>query len=83
MDIPNQITGYYQEKKRDLPQPQRNEVGKLINRLDNAVIMQMYHGGPKSAVTEAMDAVVQHPDSTWTREVLQYRIRKLYYSWYK
>ena len=80
MDIPNQITDYYQEKGRDLPQPQRNEVGKLLNQLDTAVVMRMYHDGPKTAVTEAIDAIVQHPDSTWTREVLEYRIRKLYYS---
>jgi hypothetical protein len=25
--------------------------------------------------------VVQHPDSTWTHEVLSYRLRVLYYSW--
>jgi len=79
-DIPQEIINYYVDKERDLPQPQRNEVGKLINRLDCAVVARLYHGGPKEDVTKAIDAVVQHPDSTWTREVLEYRIRKLYYS---
>lgn len=80
MDIPESIQEYYQDKARDFPKPQRNEVGKLINALDNAVIMHMYHGGPHEDVKKAIDAVVQHPDSTWTHEVLSYRLRVLYYS---
>ena len=79
-DIPEVIAEYYQDKARDLPQAKHSELSELINQLDSAVVENLYRDGTRQAITQAIDAVVQHPDSTWTREALSYRIRKLYYS---
>jgi hypothetical protein len=63
----------------DLPQPTPSAVHELMAALDRAVVCKLNLGGSQEALDEAFDAVVNHPDSTWTAEVLSYRIRQLYY----
>lgn len=79
-DIPDEITDYYKEKARDLPKAQPSPVHDLMAKLDSAVVAQLYHDGSQANVTEAFDAVINHPESTWKPEVLSYRLRCLYYS---
>ena len=79
-DIPDAYRDYYREKARDLPVSPPSPVHDLLHALDSAVIAQMYQGGPQSAVNAAFEAVLAHPQSTWTRDVLSYRLRVLHYS---
>ncbi len=78
-DIPEGILQIYKDKARDLPQPTPSAVHGLMAALDRAVVSKLNLGGSQEALDEAFDAVVNHPDSTWTAEVLSYRIRQLYY----
>jgi hypothetical protein len=50
-----------------------------MDALDYAVIDALNHGGSNDAINEAFDAVINHPDSTWSRDVLSYRIRQVHY----
>ena len=79
-DIPDAFRDYYREKARDLPVAPTSPVHDLLRILDNAVSEQLYREGPQSAVDSAFEAVLDHPNSTWTREVLSYRLRVLHYS---
>jgi len=79
MDIPDTILEYYEEKNRDIPKPKVNEVSKLIHQLDCAIIDQLNRDGTQEAIDKAFEAVLSHPESTWTAEVLSYRIRQLHY----
>ena len=54
-------------------------IHELMTALDRAVVSNLNLGGSQEALDEAFEAVLNHPESTWTREVLQYRIRQLYY----
>jgi hypothetical protein len=42
-------------------------------------VNMLNHGGSVAAVNEAFDAVLNHPDSTWSSEVLNYRQRQVHY----
>lgn len=78
IDIPDQILEYYEEKKRDLPTAV-SPVSSLLHQLDCAIIHRDNHGGPEEAVDAAFQAVLDHPESNYTAEVLSYRIRQLHH----
>jgi hypothetical protein len=78
-DYPDDINDYYKAKARDLPTRNRSSVDDLMDALDYAVIDALNHGGSNDAINEAFDAVINHPDSTWSPEVLSYRIRQVHY----
>jgi len=78
-DYPDDINDYYKAKARDLPTRNRSCVDNLMDALDYAVIDALHHGGSNDAIEEAFDAVINHPDSTWSRDVLSYRIRQVHY----
>ena len=78
-DYPDDINDYYKAKARDLPTRKRSDVDDLMDALDYAVIDALNHGGSNDAIEEAFDAVINHPDSTWSRDVLSYRIRQVHY----
>ena len=78
-ELPDDLNDYYKAKARDLPTRNRNCVDDLIDALDNATILMLNHGGSVDAVNEAFDAVLNHPDSNWSSEVLNYRQRQVHY----
>ena len=78
-DYPDDINDYYKAKARDLPTRKRSDVDDLMDALDYAVNDALNHGGSNDAIDEAFDAVINHPDSTWSPEVLSYRIRQVHY----
>jgi len=78
-ELPDDINDYYKAKARDLPTRKRTAVDDLMDELDCAVINALNHGGSNDAIDEAFDAVINHPDSTWSRDVLSYRIRQVHY----
>jgi hypothetical protein len=78
-DYPDDINDYYKAKARDLPTRKRSSVDDLMDALDYAVIDALHHGGSNDAIEEAFEAVLNHPDSTWLREVLSYRVRQVHY----
>lgn len=78
-ELPDDLNDYYKAKARDLPTRNRTTVDDLMDALDDAVINALNHGGSNYAIEEAFDAVINHPDSTWSREVLSYRIRQVHY----
>jgi len=78
-DYPDDINDYYKAKARDLPTRNRTTVDDLMDALDYTVIDALHHGGSNDAIEEAFDAVINHPDSTWSRDVLSYRIRQVHY----
>lgn len=79
-ELPDDWENYYKEKGRDLPQHPPDPVSDLLQELDNATIAMLNHGGSKIRVEEAFEAVLNHPDSTWKRDVLSYRQRVTHYS---
>jgi hypothetical protein len=78
-ELPDDLNDYYKAKARDIPQRKRNSVDDLMDALDCAVIDALNHGGSNDAIHEAFDAVINHPDSTWSPDVLSYRIRQIHY----
>jgi hypothetical protein len=78
-DYPDDLNDYYKAKARDLPTRKRTTVDDLMDALDYAVIDALHHGGSNDAIEEAFEAVINHPDSTWSRDVLSYRIRQVHY----
>ena len=78
-DIPQSLSDYYAAKALDLPVPPPSTVSDLLRQLDRAVIDNLNYGGPRAAIEAAFDAVINHPESTWKPDVLQYRIRQLHY----
>ena len=78
-ELPDDLNDYYKSKARDLPKRKRNTVDDLIDALDNATNLMLNHGGSVDAVNDAFDAVLNHPDSTWSSEVLNYRQRQVHY----
>jgi hypothetical protein len=78
-ELPDDLNDYYKAKARDLPTRKRNTVDDLIDALDDATILMLNHGGSVAAVNDAFDAVLNHPDSTWSSEVLNYRQRQVHY----
>jgi hypothetical protein len=78
-ELPDDFNEYYKSKARDLPKANRTTVDDLMDALDKATINALNYGGSNARVTEAFDAVLNHPDSTWTREVLAYRQRQIHY----
>jgi hypothetical protein len=78
-ELPDDLNDYYKAKARDLPTRNRNTVDDLMDSLDDAVIDALNHGGSNDAIDEAFEAVINHPDSTWSRDVLSYRIRQVHY----
>ena len=78
-DLPDDLNDYYKEKCRDLPTGRVTPVSKLLQELDNATIRALNLGGSVLRVEEAFEAVLKHPDSTWTRETLAYRQRQVHY----
>ena len=79
MDIPDTLQEHYNAKSRPVPRTP-SPVAPLLRTLDDAIIDYLHHGGAQEAIDAAMDAVLQHPESTWNRDTLQYRIRVLHYS---
>jgi hypothetical protein len=78
-DYPDDINDYYKAKARDLPTRNRSCVDDIMDALDYAVIDALHHGGSNEAIHAAFEAVINHPDSTWERDVLSYRIRQVHY----
>ena len=70
---------HQRQKGRD-PISQKDPVSHLLHKLDDAASACLYHNGSELALKEAFEAVLAHPESTWTRDVLSYRMRKLHYS---
>jgi hypothetical protein len=79
-ELPDDWNDYYKEKGRDLPQHKADPVSDLLQELDNATISMLHHGGSKIRVDQAFEAVLNHPESTWKRDVLLYRQRVTHYS---
>lgn len=59
-----------------MTQPSKDE---LLRRLDIALVMLLNHDGPEEAVDQAFEAVLAHPENTWKRQTLAYRVRQLHY----
>jgi hypothetical protein len=78
-ELPDDLNDYYKAKARDLPTRKRNSVDDLIDALDTLTIEALNHNGSHAMVDEAFEAVLNHPDSTWSREVLNYRQRQVHY----
>ena len=78
-EIPDSILEYYEEKKRDLPKATVNPVDQLLHQLDRAIIYRDNNKGSQEDVDRAFEAVLAHPESNYTAEVLSYRIRQLHY----
>jgi U3 small nucleolar ribonucleoprotein component len=78
-ELPDDFNEYYKAKAKDLPTSKRTTVDDLIDLLDKATIDMLNHGGSRVKVEEAFDAVLNHPDSTWSRDVLAYRQRQVHY----
>ena len=78
-ELPDDLNDYYKAKARDLPTRKRTTVDDLMDALDYAVIDALNHGGSNDAIDEAFEAVLNHPDSTWSRDVLNYRQRQIHY----
>tara|TARA_R110000868_G_scaffold153267_3_gene378626 strand:+ start:727 stop:978 length:252 start_codon:yes stop_codon:yes gene_type:complete len=78
-ELPDDLNDYYKAKARDLPTRKRSCVDDLMDALDHAVIDALNHGGSNEAIDVAFEAVINHPDSTWKRDVLSYRIRQVHY----
>jgi hypothetical protein len=78
-ELPDDINDYYKAKAKDLPKSVCTDLGDLMDALDKAVINAMDHAGSYAKVEEAIEAVLNHPGSTWSREVLNYRLRQVHY----
>lgn len=78
-EIPQSLQDHYRAKALDVPVPPPSSVSDLLRQLDRAVIDHLNHGGAYAAVEDATTAVLSHPESTWTPDVLAYRIRQLHY----
>ena len=70
---------YYESKGGDKNKEKRVSVDDLIEALDTATSNALNNGGSRLAVDDAFEKVLNHPDSTWSREVLAYRQRQIYY----
>ena len=70
---------YYESKDSDKNKEKRVSVDDLIEALDTATSNALNNGGSRLAVDDAFEKVLNHPDSTWSREVLAYRQRQIYY----
>ena len=75
------IQDYYKAKHRDLPTA-LDPAADMLQQLDIATSNAMREDTPAAwfIVDTLFDAVLAYPGSTWTREVLQYRQRQLYFS---
>ena len=75
----NTYRNYYKEKARDLPKypPLPNAVE--LNRLDDLTALALEGAATWNEVDRAMEAVLEHPHNTYTREVLEYRQRQLFF----
>lgn len=78
-ELPDDWENYYKEKGRDLPKSKPDPVSDLLQELDNATIAMLNRGGSKIRVEQAFEAVLNHPESTWKRDVLAYRQRQIHY----
>ena len=80
-EIPESISSYYEEKKRDAPCKIAAGAEEMRN-LDNLVREQLYGTEEVSSeqIEEAIRAVINAPGSTWRDEVIRYRLRVLHYS---
>ncbi len=80
-DLPSSWAEHFAAKARDLPTAP-SPVAALLQELDAATVLDL--NAPtretKEALRVAFDAVLDHPASTWTADVLRYRQRQLYYS---
>jgi len=54
-------------------------VRELLQTLDHATIDRLNYDGSIERENDAFDAVIQHPDSTWTVDVLAYRQRQVHF----
>jgi hypothetical protein len=54
-------------------------VQDLLQELDTATTNRLNHGGSIERENDAFDAVIQHPESTWTVDVLAYRQRQVHF----
>jgi len=79
MDYPDYIIEYYEQKGRPIPSGPPDPVSHLLRDLDTAVALMLNYNGTEEAVEKALRAVLDHPDSTWTESVLDYRTRQLHY----
>ena len=79
MDYPDYIIEYYEQKGRPIPSGPPDPVSHLLRDLDTAVALMLNYNGTEEAVEKARRAVLDHPDSTWTENVLDYRTRQLHY----
>ena len=77
-DLPDHITAYYRSKRRDLPsRPLPN--ADLIQQLDHTTVDFLNGRASMNDVDQAFEAVLAHPQNTFTREVLNYRQRVTHY----
>ena len=54
-------------------------IQELLQTLDAATQNRLNHGGAIERENDAFDAVIQHPESTWTVDVLAYRQRQVHF----
>jgi len=80
-DLPFSWAQHFAAKARDLPTAS-SPVAALLQELDTATVLDLNAPTVESraALQAAFDAVLDHPASTWTADVLRYRQRQLYYS---
>ena len=76
------ITAYYRSKGRDLPSSLTKPLlnADLIQQLDHITIDALNDRASWDDVDQAFEAVLAHPQNTFTREVLNYRQRVTHYS---
>lgn len=76
------FSAYRAEKRRDAPSAAStpSPVAAELTILDAVTTDHLNGRAPWSAVEQAFDAVLAHPQNTWSREVLAYRQRILHYS---
>ena len=77
----NFFSDYLAAKQRDLPTA-IDPASPMLQQLDVATSHAMRVDTPAAwfIFDTLFDAVLAYPGSTWTREVLQYRQRQLYFS---
>lgn len=76
--LPDHLVDYYTSKQRE-PQTIPDPTSDLLQALDIATVNMLNNGGSQDAVKLARQAVLDHPESRWTPETLDYRTRQLYY----
>ena len=77
-DLPDNITAYYRSKQRDIPRRPLPHAD-FIQQLDHTTVDYLNGRASEDDVDRAFEAVLAHPQNTFTRETLNYRQRVTHY----